>query len=553
MAQINPDQMASALLAEGFSQNHPDVTLPNPAAVTTMVVTLDQLRPFEFNPRVRKNPLYDEIKASIRERGLDIPPGITRRPGQEHYIIRNGGNTRLSILRELWGETREERFFRLQCWFHPWTARGDIEALTAHLTENELRSGLTFIERSLAVQKAQQLYEELEPGQPAQPMSQSELARRLKADGYPVTQPHISRMREAIAFLLPAIPNTLYAGLGRGVVEKLSGLRRVALQVWSAHRAEFAQEADGFTLLFQEVLSEFDTGPESFALERIQDELTGRMADALGLRYETLAAELYIFEGSTLKPGQPGPQPLVEIKPATVEEPPPAKSSARLPKTGTTPDSPKDTQTDPSSTRQDQAAERQIPAAPGLGRTSPGPELTQTVRERLSGAALENEPAQAKPIGPAHAGGLYPSSDCWHIAPEHDTPRYLRILIAQCAREIAFEAELHDAIAEEAHGIGFACMPANADGGDVPAVLALLHVLSAPYLPEPQPIDAACLIDSLGPLLLGSQQGVGGQPQGDAISLTDGGLITLLRLIRLSRRLLESAPDDAIEAQPSDE
>jgi ParB family protein of integrating conjugative element (PFGI_1 class) len=62
---------------------------------------------------VTRNPAYEDIKASIRERGLDAPPAITRRPGEPHYIIRNGGNTRLAILRELWSETKDERFFRI--------------------------------------------------------------------------------------------------------------------------------------------------------------------------------------------------------------------------------------------------------------------------------------------------------------------------------------------------------------------------------------------------------------------------------------------------------
>ena len=106
-----------------------------------------------------------EIKASIRERGLDAPPAITRRPGEAHYIIRNGGNTRLAILRELWSETKDERFFRIPCLFRPWPERGEIVALTGHLAENELRGGLTFIERALGVEKAREFYEqESRPG-----------------------------------------------------------------------------------------------------------------------------------------------------------------------------------------------------------------------------------------------------------------------------------------------------------------------------------------------------------------------------------------------------
>lgn len=101
MADLTPQNMAGKLLAEGFARNGPDAAaLTDPIADTPMVVTLDQLRPYDHNPRVTRNPLYDEIKASIRERGLDAPPAITRRPGERAYIIRNGGNTRLAILRE---------------------------------------------------------------------------------------------------------------------------------------------------------------------------------------------------------------------------------------------------------------------------------------------------------------------------------------------------------------------------------------------------------------------------------------------------------------------
>lgn len=144
MADMTPQDMASKLLAAGFQRSGPSATtLSDPIADTPMVVTLDQLRPYDHDPRVKRNPAYEDIKASIRERGLDAPPAITRRPGAENYIIRNGGNTRLAILRELWSETKQERFYRLSCLFRPWPERGEIVALTGHLAENELRGGLT--------------------------------------------------------------------------------------------------------------------------------------------------------------------------------------------------------------------------------------------------------------------------------------------------------------------------------------------------------------------------------------------------------------------------
>ena len=114
MAEITSQQMAGKLLAAGFERSGPAASaLSDPIADTPMVVTLDQLRPYDHDPRKKRNPAYEEIKASIRERGLDAAPAITRRPGEGHYIIRNGGNTRLAILRELWSETKDERFFRI--------------------------------------------------------------------------------------------------------------------------------------------------------------------------------------------------------------------------------------------------------------------------------------------------------------------------------------------------------------------------------------------------------------------------------------------------------
>ncbi len=115
VAELTPQDMAAKLLATGFERSGPSAaTLSDPIADTPMVVTLDQLRPYDHDPRVTRNPAYAEIKASIRERGLDAPPAITRRPGEAHYIIRNGGNTRLAILRELWSETKAIRAARIE-------------------------------------------------------------------------------------------------------------------------------------------------------------------------------------------------------------------------------------------------------------------------------------------------------------------------------------------------------------------------------------------------------------------------------------------------------
>ncbi|MDF5969682.1 hypothetical protein P4117_13765 [Pseudomonas aeruginosa] len=133
---------------------------------------------------------------------------------------------------DLYKETGDERYFSFDCLFKPWDKqRGEIIALTGHLAENDLKGDLKFIERAVGVQKAKFLYEQENGGES---ISQRELARRLKADGYPVSQSHISKMLDTIEVLAPAIPVMLYSGLGKPQIEELLSLRKSASSCWAS-------------------------------------------------------------------------------------------------------------------------------------------------------------------------------------------------------------------------------------------------------------------------------------------------------------------------------
>jgi hypothetical protein len=71
---------------------------------------VEAIRPYEHNPRRTANARFEEIKASIRACGLRTPLTVTRRPGESHFIVEAGGNTRLLALQQLWAETGESRF-----------------------------------------------------------------------------------------------------------------------------------------------------------------------------------------------------------------------------------------------------------------------------------------------------------------------------------------------------------------------------------------------------------------------------------------------------------
>lgn len=557
MTDVSPQEMANKLMSDGFSRTGPVAeNLTDPITDTAMVVTLDQLRPYELDPRLTRNPLYEEIKASIRQRGLDAPPPITRRPGADHYIIRNGGNTRLAILRDLWSVTKDERFFRIGCLFRPWPERGEIVALTGHLAENELHGGLSFIERALGVEKVRELYEQ----EDGKSLSQSELARRLKADGYPVPQPHISRMQEAIQFLLPAIPSALYAGLGRPQVEQLTYLRRAGSRIWDARVTTNSLSID-FATLFQDVLMVFDS-PGSFTAQRVQDELIGQMSELLGVDYDTLVFEITDSEKRwQLLTSEPNTPPGTETtgsvsttKPTSpsVVAPPTSSSTPRVSETPRIPAS--DTLSiqegpathPPADVNDDQYAKDDHSALLQEHIVSPAEttERLQSIQRLVTDHVGETPPdfetsvLQAIPV---QAGGLYPISDVWYIDPGLDTPDRLRVHIAQFAREIANEAGLEEAIVACDEGIGFTCAGISTDENthsNLRGALLLLHSLSVPYQPDRTP--PLRMPGDLGALLLGLEHIPSSQP---TARLSDTSLVKLFRLVRLARRLLDIEAD----------
>lgn len=142
----------------------PDERLADLLTKTSMTVTLEQLRSYDFNPWLMRNPNYDGVRTSARHHGLDTPPPITCCPNQGWSTIANGGNTRLSTLNELWRETYDERFWYIQ---RPYKSRtgisdqpmlGELQCPTGHLAENDPCGKLSFIKRALGTSKTRGLY-----------------------------------------------------------------------------------------------------------------------------------------------------------------------------------------------------------------------------------------------------------------------------------------------------------------------------------------------------------------------------------------------------------
>ncbi|WP_109505145.1 ParB family protein [Pseudomonas aeruginosa] len=561
MAKINPQDLKDRLLASGFTAPPVLEQLSDPISDTPMVLTLDQVLPWHDNPRTTRNPKYDELKESIRHRGLDTPPPVTRRPGEDKYRIRNGGNTRLEILNELYKETGDERYFRFNCLFRPWDKqRGEIIALTGHLAENDLKGDLKFIERAIGVKKAKVLYEQESGGES---ISQRELARRLKADGYPVSQSHISRMLDTVEFLLPAIPSMLYSGLGVDRVSRILSLRKASLNCWNRL---YSSEGIDFEMLFQDTLAIFDSSPDEFIFERFQDELIDQMKRPLGLRYDQILLEITNGQQEQRRGtlvDLPAPAAPPEIPPVGQESPAASttgQAQSQSPaaglqtsKTNSLRGNPSTPPTPPLPVQQQQLTDEERAELLAGHIVSPVSTKIQQTRQRL--AALEGEhlpvfEETALQAIPVQVGGLHPITDLWYIERSIDTPEILRQHIADLAEEIALHVCALGEIVRIQGGVGYTYREPNEDHEITDSALhlmTLLQALSGQVQVVLNSHDQQTCRDALGEfqfsaglaqLLLG-QPTTGDQPSSQAGRLNDEALVKLFRIIRLARRLVD--------------
>jgi ParB family protein of integrating conjugative element (PFGI_1 class) len=281
----------------------------------TVTVTIDQLRPYDNNPRQSRNPNFDAILASIENRGLDYPPNISRRhPDDPYYTIIDGGNTRLEILNYLHQkymrlveeadddakrqehQRKVEQFYRIDCVYRPWVSESDT--LAGHMSENEERSPLLFIERALAVQRFRRFYEaEDQAAAKAQglaytdkPLSGRSLAERITKQGWTVSHQHINRFEYATNNLIDVVPNALWAGAGEPLIRNLRRHEKAYLDFWHAAAAGRDMPDEDVLKLFYETLAKYDG--DSVDVEGFVGEMNSSISQELSLSYLTVCAEI---------------------------------------------------------------------------------------------------------------------------------------------------------------------------------------------------------------------------------------------------------------------
>ncbi len=271
-------------------------------------LAVDDIRPYENNPRRAGNARFAEIKESIRSSGIRNPLTITRRPGDEHFIVEAGGNTRLLAIQQLWAETRDARFQRLIVLFRPW--RSESHVLTSHLIENELRGEMTFWDKASGVVALKGRLED----ERGEALSLRQLEDEMKGLGLSVNTATLAHCLFAVERLRT---------LGQAV-DDLSGLdvktmqpRLNAMKRYAQMRAALA-EADLYAKVFEPVFQNVvDQYRQSRAFSA--SEVCGACEEALARKLGEPVAHIRLALDSPPRSSQTSPE--ISLAPVGADRP----------------------------------------------------------------------------------------------------------------------------------------------------------------------------------------------------------------------------------------
>jgi ParB-like chromosome segregation protein Spo0J len=182
-------------IAAKLNRGNPVSASTNVSVGSIIRLSARRVRPYEHNPRTITNAKYAEMKESIRASGVQQIVTITKRPQQDFYITARGGNTRLSILHDLFTETQDPRFDDVDFILMPYVSERHL--LASHLVENNQRSDLCFWDNARSILN---LCDQIERDH-GRALSLRDLSEALKADGVSASYTWLAIYRFAIANL----------------------------------------------------------------------------------------------------------------------------------------------------------------------------------------------------------------------------------------------------------------------------------------------------------------------------------------------------------------
>lgn len=241
---------------------------------TVLALPIDEIDPYEKNPRVSRNEMFEDIKESIRAtKGLDGIIQVMRQPGKSNYVCAKGANTRVLALKQLWEETQDQDFQQVLAQIVSW--KGHAAAIADHVKENTLRGDMTYWDRAKACLA---IWDEAK-AEGVEFSGIKAFAKALREDfGYPIDVPTLSRYLHCARHFEP-IGARLNAPIARELTPLSNALVRLALK-WGQTEEQAWQDLELALRTYADGLQE---GGQAFDMWDCGDHLRRSAAVALGL------------------------------------------------------------------------------------------------------------------------------------------------------------------------------------------------------------------------------------------------------------------------------
>lgn len=230
-----------------------------------MSIHIKQIRRYEDNPRQTRNPAFEEIKASIKAHGLDQPLVVTRRPGEQFYVLSRGGGTRLEALSELYDETPSPKYEFVDVLFEEY--RSELGIFVSHGIENLKRSDMTYFEvATFYVTLSQKIDDSLpEVVSGERKISAREKTALINERGFSIDHARLLRYEYAVS-LQSLIPMALKSGLVRSEIEEVRRIQKHYCEVWPSN-------AGAFEDIFSALLRDCDCEANLFSTSKLVESL----------------------------------------------------------------------------------------------------------------------------------------------------------------------------------------------------------------------------------------------------------------------------------------
>ena len=276
------DNVVEILKAGHFGKEPAIPASVDPVMETPLVLTLDQLVEYDRNPRNAPNSEYETLKASyIKTGAANTLLVVTKRPGEEFYFPAAGGNTRLRVLRELWDEFHDERYYRVHCKFIPYENETKIQI--AHLNENDNRGDIIFIDRAKVLIR---IYDEMRDDNGGN-LSKRAFIQQVQDQGYSkLSRGQLERFEIAVK-LYKSIPQALDAGMQVRAIVRLKETHdklKEFMDLASGGVPEISAEFDRFWNL---ILEDLDS-PDGIDLEDVTQRIFESLAPTAATRFPEL-------------------------------------------------------------------------------------------------------------------------------------------------------------------------------------------------------------------------------------------------------------------------